>query len=390
MVRWTSAAVLLVLLLIGLERALPTGELKDYGSFVASGRAAVHGDDAYGIHALTFHVVLPGVDLWNPNLNPPVSLPAFALLNLIEPGRGFRIWWSISLCCYAVVVLLLVRTSSGLRWQTALWAFALAGLWDTLSLGQIYLPLVLAAVAAWLLMEQGRSSLAGVLVGIVVAMKPNFAVWPLLLLLAGHRPIALWALGSAGVLSLVPMVWLGTDPYWDWLKLIVSDRERAAFLTNASLPGLAARAGVPLVGILFGGIGLVAIGYLAATRRPDATRASALGILGGIAASPLAWVHYTLFLLPVFFRAKPSWLLTASAVLLAVPVPIVLAFVDAPGWQQLTVGSIYTWAVVLCATHVLRSTLREAVPLRIRRTYDLSSASFSISGSSRRSVRTNS
>ena len=215
MVKCTSAAVLLVLLIIGLERSLPTRELNDFGSFVASGRAAVDRDNPYGIHTLTFHVVLPGVDLWNPNLNPPASLPLFALLTLLEPARGFRVWWSLSLCCYAFVVLLLVRTSSGLRWQTALWAFALAGLWDTLSLGQIYLPLVLVAVVAWVFIEQGRRSLAGALIGIVVAMKPNFAVWPVLLLLAGHRTIALWAIGSAALLSLAPAAWLGTDPYWE-------------------------------------------------------------------------------------------------------------------------------------------------------------------------------
>jgi hypothetical protein len=67
----------------------------------------------------------------------------------------------------------------------------------------------------------------------------------------------------------------------------------------------------------------------------------------GIAASPIAWVHYTLFLLPVFFAARMSPPLVAAATLLVVPVAVVLRFLDAPAWQQLTIGSTYNWAIVL-------------------------------------------
>jgi hypothetical protein len=46
--------------------------------------------------------------------------------------------------------------------------------------------------------------------------------------------------------------------------------------------------------------------------------------------------------------------LLAAAVLLVVPVPFVLRFVEAPAWLQLTLGSSYNWAVLLCfAGHVL-------------------------------------
>jgi hypothetical protein len=368
MARWSAAAVLLGVLVFGLLHSLPSGELKDYGSFVASGGAALEGENPYGIHPLTFHVVLPGIDLWNPNLNPPVSLPAFAILSLIEPAHGFEIWWSVSVGCYVAAVLLLVRGKRE-AWLAALWAFALAGFWDTLSLGQIYLPLVFVAASAWVAMEQRHLCRAGVLLGIIVAVKPNFAVWPLLLLIAGHRRVALWAIGSAAVLSLLPALWLGAGPYWQWLELIASDRGRAAFLTNASLPGLAARAGLPFIGIPLGALSLLMLMYLSATRRPTLARASALGILGGIVASPLAWVHYTLFLLPVFCRVTWSRPLTVAALLLVIPVQTVLRFLDAPVWQQITIGSIYTWAVLLCGAHLaieeLRRPSRVAAPAAV-------------------------
>ena len=87
----------------------------------------------------------------------------------------------------------------------AVWASALAGFWDTLFLGQIYLPLVLAGVAAWLLLERGAGLWAGLLIGIVVAMKPNFLVWPVLLLLSGHYRSAVAAFVIASAISLIPL-----------------------------------------------------------------------------------------------------------------------------------------------------------------------------------------
>lgn len=333
----------------GLTRARPTGELRDFGSFMGSGQAGIAGENPYGVHPLTFHVVLPGFDVWNPNLNPPVSVPFFGLLWRLGPEHAFVLWWSVSLLCFVAAVALLVRRyGRGPAWLLPLWAVALAGMWDTLALGQIYLPLVLATVGSWLLLERGRHVAAGVLMGIVIAVKPNFAVWPVVLLLAGHSRGAVTAALTAAVLSLVPVITHGPRIYRQWVDLIASDTGRAAFLTNASIPGLALRLDAAVVGTVLS-IGLLTmLAWWAVRQRPAPLRASALGILGGIAASPIAWVHYTLFLLPVFFSRRWTPPVTAAAVLLVVPVHVVLRFLDAPLWQQVTAGSAYNWAVLLC------------------------------------------
>ena len=349
MARLVVAVCLLMLIAIGLERSLPSSELRDFGSFVASGRAGAAGQNPYGIHPLTFHVVVPGFDVWNPNLNPPISVPLFQLFDLLPPPQGFRIWWGISLVCYLLTIALLVQRygTRGSR-LLPLWAFALAGVWDTLVLGQIYLPLVLAAVVSWLLLDRGRYLAAGVMMGIVVAFKPNFAVWPILLLLSGHTRAATAAFSTAAVLSAVPLITHGTTIYGQWLELIVSDDHRGGFLTNASIPGLAQRMDAGSVGgaLSVGVLGGLAV--LAVRRRPTLLEASALGILGGIAASPIAWVHYTLFMLPIFFAWRLSTPLIVAAALLTVPVWEVLRFLAAPTWQQATVGSVYNWAVLVC------------------------------------------
>jgi hypothetical protein len=349
MLRWVGTGLLLVIIGSGIETSLPTAELRDYGSFIASGRAGGEGRNPYGIHPLTFHVVLPGFDVWNPNLNPPISVPLFQQLGRIDPHRGFRIWWSVSLICYVAAVVLLVRRyGAGPSSLLALWAFAHAGLWDTLALGQIYLPIVLGVVASWLLLERGRAGAAGLIMGIVVAMKPNLAVWPALLLLAGHYRVSLSAAASCTIVSLIPLATHGASVYQQWIELILSDKERAAFLTNVSLPGLAVRSSGWSVGMALSIAVLAALAAWAFRARPSPLRASALGILGGILASPIAWLHYTLFLLPVFFTNRLSPPLVMAAALFVLPVSQLLRLTDAPFWQQVTLGSAYNWATLLC------------------------------------------
>lgn len=365
MMRIVAAAVLLAVIAADLIWALPGRGLMDYGSFIASGQAAAAGLDPYGIYPLTLHVVLPGFESWNPNLNPPSSLPLFALLAKIDPAFGMRLWQGFSLACYALAVWLLLRRYCPTSWLLPLlWMLALAGFWDSLVLGQIYLPLVLAAVGAWLLLDHGRPVPAGLLIGLVVAAKPNFLVWPALLVLAGHYRPAAAALLSAALLCVLPVLLYGPHVYGQWIDLLLRDSDRAAFLTNASLPGLAQRLGAPSLGWLLSLMLLGGLAVWARWRRPSPLEAGLLGLTAALLASPIAWVHYTLFLLPVFFLVRSSPLLRASAALLVVPVPVVLDFLGTPWWLQASAGSVYGWAVVLCLAAVFadqaagRSSLR--------------------------------
>lgn len=337
-----------------LPRALPGEGLWDFGSFVASGRAAREGLNPYGVYPLTLHVVLPGFESWNPNLNPPVSALLFQLFDLGDPGLTFRIWWAISVMCFAATVFLLLRRYRPAEPVTlAVWAFGLAGFWDTLVLGQIYLPLVLAGTAAWIYLDQGANGRAGVLIGLIVAMKPNFLVWPVLLGLAGYGVPALVAVGTAAAISAVPLAVMGPHVYGQWIELIVSDRERAAFLTNASLSGLAARIGMPSVGLVLSLAVLAVSAWWAIRRRPTVTDASALALVVAILASPIGWVHYTLFLAPVLFSRWHAYPIRLVGLLLLVPVPFVIGQFGKPAWIQVTVGSVYGWAVVLCFLAVM-------------------------------------
>ena len=363
--RWAARLALCLLfawVIAGeLPRVQPSDLLWDFGSFVASGRAAREGLNPYGIHPLTFHVSLPGFEAWNPNLNPPISAILFQLLDGSDLHSSFRIWRWISVATYlATLLLLLWRYPAQQPLPLILWLFALAGFWDTLLLGQIYLPLVLAAVAAWTLLERGDGLWAGILIGLVVAMKPNFLVWPALLFLAGFYRPALVAGVTVGAVSALPLLVYGPEVYRQWFELIASDRERAFFLTNASLAGLATRAGLPVLGPILSLTLLAGLAAWAFLRRPDAVRTSALALVAALLASPLGWIHYTLFLLPILLSQWQRPVMRLVGLLLVVPVPFVIGQFTKPALTQLTVGSVYAWALVLCLAVLLADEWRIA------------------------------
>jgi hypothetical protein len=360
---WTVAFMAVWAISMELPRSLPGENLMDFGSFVASGRAAREGMNPYGIYPLTFHVSFPGFEAWNPNLNPPISALLFQAFDWAQPHVSLRVWWGVSVACYVLTVGLLVwRFRAQQPVAIAIWAFGLAGFWDTLVLGQIYLPLVLAGVAAWLLIERGSAVWAGVLIGVVVALKPNFLVWPALLFLSGHRRAPLVSGVVAGLVSAIPLLVYGPEVYRQWLELVASDRDRATFLTNASLTGLFARLDLRSLGVATS-VGLLgAAAIWAWWRRPEAMRASAVGILVGLLASPLAWIHYTLFLLPVLASRWHRLSLRLVAALLLVPVPFIIDRFGAPASVQATTGSLYNWALILCLTIILAEEMK--VPSR--------------------------
>jgi len=352
---WIAAALLTLfsLWVIWAEwhRIAPPHGLWDFGAFLASGRAAAERLNPYGVYPpLTPHVVFPGFEAWNPNLNPPISALLFQLFDLAPPDVSLRVWSWISIGLYAATIALLVhRYARGPEAVVLIaWAGALAGFWDTLYLGQIYIPLVLAAVGAWLLLERGEHVWAGVLIGLVIAIKPNFLVWPVLLFLAGHRKLSLISVGTAAVISIIPVLFFGVEIYRQWAELVVSDGERAMFLTNASLSGFTARAGIPYLGLVLSGAMLLALAAWALWKQPSVMQASSFALVGAVLASPLGWIHYTLFLLPVIvshWRFWPMWLVAA---MLCIPVPMIINQFGASASVQLTTGSAYGWALVLC------------------------------------------
>jgi hypothetical protein len=212
---------------------------------------------------------------------------------------------------------------------------------------------VAAAVGAWLHLERGRPVPAGLLIGLVVAFRPNLVPWPIVLALSGAWPVATTSLATAGLISLIPVMVYGPGIYHSWVTALVS--LNWPFLPdNTSLLGVASRLGVPGAGTLLGGMLLGGIAIWAWRTRPPATRVTAVALVGALLASPTAWLPYTLLLLPLFFAYPKQPILRVAAVLLVVPGDVVWILADRTPLDLLIFGSrgLVALALVLAAAAV--------------------------------------
>jgi alpha-1,2-mannosyltransferase len=134
------------------------GQTYDFGSFAASGINLTNQDNPYDANSpLVFESVFPPVNAGGrlPNLNPPFTLLFFRFITEQNVLTALNIWRGLSAGMYLVTLLILAR-----RYQPGfvklIWGLALAGIWHTIGLGQIYVPLLLIATLAWINLEEKR------------------------------------------------------------------------------------------------------------------------------------------------------------------------------------------------------------------------------------------
>lgn len=335
------------------------GELHDFGSFIAAGQLAQAGENPYSSNSpLVFNVTFKGISLSGdaPNLNPPISVLVFKQIANIDPFISINTWRVISILLFAASVLILQhaykKTGSSSVLRIA-WAIALAGFWHTIQLGQLYCFLLLLTVLTYVFLKNKKDIPAGIMLGLLIAFKPNFIFWAFALLAARRWKVFLSA-GFAGLLvSLIPVFTNGFEIYTQWL-------EASEFFTpvlllfpgNNSFQGLTARIGQPQIGIMLGAFLSLAVLWHIYKHRPVDSAVNAFGVTISLLISPIAWTGYTLLLLPVFFELnKWNWKYYLCAVIFAVPVVHVLDNFKTSIAGFILYGWFYGWGllVLLCA-----------------------------------------
>lgn len=317
----------------------------DYASFWASGAAASAGLDPYAVCPLTNRS--PDGQHAFVNLNPPILLPLFQAFALLEVGSGRLLWFALSLLLYGAAVLLLARAEPGTTPTLVAWALSLAPFWAGLALGQIYAALTLGTVGAWLLLRRGRDRAGGLLLGLLVASRPFFALWPALLLLSGQRRPALWAGASALGLTGLGALLYGPTTTLRWLETLAgpSTRPWLGWPLNVSLVGLAERLGLPALGLPLAALLVGGLLVWAVRARPDREQAGALALVGMLLAAPISWVYYVAFLLPAVWR-RSLW--HPGLLLLLVPAGLVQS--GGGVMPPVVSGSIYPLALLALLT----------------------------------------
>lgn len=328
-------------------------ELSDFGSFMASARLAENGENPYSIDSPLIHNIQTqdvNQTLPSPNLNPPISILLFQFFSKLPPLKTVSAWRLAAVAQYAIVLVLLAMAyPKQLTPLRLLWALNLAGIWNTLALGQIYTSLLLLASAAWLLMEKGYFKLAGFPLGIIIAFKPNFAFWVLLLGTARYFTVFISSAIAAAALWILPYLIFGLQIYEQWLAALSEYPSRGLLIAgNSSIQSLSARFGSFTPGSIFALL-LVGISlYLGFVKKDSLRSINSLGIISSILISPFAWPGYTMMSLPIFI-SRPHWnrQFTLAAFFLMFPYLIVMYFLRESLFTSVFFGWIYGWGLLL-------------------------------------------
>jgi alpha-1,2-mannosyltransferase len=282
---------------------------------IASDSMVVHMD--FDVFWRSARALLEGGDVYSENggpsisTNPPFWTVLVVPLALLEPITAYRLFVLLAVLAGVSYV---AWTAEELRLRPA-WAVFGASLLvfsnpflGTLALGQVYTILALGLVAAWVADRRGKTLVSGAALGLVLAVKPQFApvlLWPLLR--RRWRMLAA-ALASGAAATLIGLVVAGPDALVDWLAY-VSSRQPDGYWDNHTLPGAMARLFgenefvepvallpwmEPLAYVL--GIAIIVLTALRARKSPE------MGLWALVAASllvsPISWHNYLVLLGP--------------------------------------------------------------------------------------------
>jgi Glycosyltransferase family 87 len=347
---YVALALTIILNITWIQSALD--QLLDFGSFIAAGQEAASGHNPYTEDSLLVYLIESennAQPLPSPNLNPPLSILFFIPLSKLDPITAVSGWRIATALLFGMGVLILANsypTSTNLT--RIAWALSLAGFWHMIALGQIYAPLLILAIGVWIFTERGDHKLAGLALGAIIAIKPNFVFWLVLLGVTGYTAAALTAAIVALALSILPALIFGVEVYKQWLTALFNYPSRGLSIAgNTSFQSLTARFGSALPGTLISLLFIAGSLYFAHQHKFSLNRINTLGLVGSLLISPFSWVGYTILTLPIFFaRSRWSWPYKLSAALLSFPYILILYFFQKSFFNLVLFGWLYGWGLL--------------------------------------------
>ncbi len=332
--------VLVVLYLLGVSGVLQKPGF-DFFLFMDSGAALARGDPPYAVTS-TFHAAFGDHTLYN--LSTPILLPLLARVSLIDRQAGWIAWYVTSLAIFAVTVVILWRHFRS-PWSVVVWSFAAAGLWQTLILGETYIPLVLLTGLFWVSASRGSTLAAGIALGFIISLKPNFALWGALLLVGGAGSIATAATITTILLIAASSALFGPSIWLAWARAAVGTTMVQSG-TNSSIDAFVTRAGLPVLWLPASVLLVAVICYLVRRRRFDVLSISTIGLCLSLMVSPIAWPGYTLMTVPRLHERRWTISILLAAVILTIPTSFVPALTP-NAIVTAVVAAVYLWALCL-------------------------------------------
>lgn len=314
------------------------GEI-DFHAFYESAQAWRLGNDLYAT----------GVEY--PNLNPPHFVVAFAVFTWFSEHVAITVFMAINLAATLVAGAIVWRElhlprsfvplTIGIA-ATGLSTGMLFGLEEGHPIGLF----ALCVTAAWASHRQGRLALTGVLLGLLVSVKPFFGCILLVSLVGREWRVILWAVAAGSAAAIAGALLAGPSSVLRWIE---TGRQVYWFYhpLNASLAGLLSRSGMGWLPWAMLTIALLA-GTVAALRRSASIDASWLAAgLASLLVSPLGWAYYLPLLAgPLAAVAIRRPVLIVAGLGFIWPVPVIMTLTSGEGLAAATVCSITTWSLI--------------------------------------------
>ena len=318
----------------------------DWRSLMVSGQAISEGKNPYLSNEKT--PLIPAYDRYGnsrdmvlQNLNPPAALFLFQIIAGINVQVSYWIWFVFSFLLFLTCIYLLLRSYPSPDWlQLSIWALSSTFFLYVLMVGQIYIQLAFISILAWLGLKNKQFVLAGCLIGLLIAIKPNFVIWPTALFLIGYYKTAIISGITFLMVSGFSALVYGINIFPDWFKVMGS----AWWVNNPinmSIIGLLDRLNFTGIEVIV--TVLIIIGFLAFVfwLRPPWEDVSGLSLAISLFISPFAWVYYAVFLLPVYLTRKWTLLSMISASCFLFPASLVFFLGKISPTMSIFMGLIY-------------------------------------------------
>lgn len=329
--------------------------VSDFGSFYASALFAIDKMNPYSINSpLINYVNFPeiGVNGIAPNLNPPISILLFELFTKFDLQISIIAWRIFMVILYAVSLYLLERLypSKGAPFIfRILWAFSLSGFWHMIKIGQIYGVIIFLVVLTWIMLKKERYLLAGIFLGLLIALKPNFILWSFILLADRKWRVFITSGVIAGVVSAIPIFRYGHEVYYQWIEATTMyTPDLLVFPGNNSFLGLLSRLQHGEIAVIINICFCVLIFSLIFLAKPNVEQVSSLGIVMSLLVSPIAWTGYTIVTLPIFYKIQRwKFIQVITAAIFSFPFSFIPLLFIKSDFNFIFWGWFYGWGLLL-------------------------------------------
>jgi hypothetical protein len=193
--------------------------------------------------------------------------------------------------------------------------------------------------------------------GLLIAFKPNFAIWAVLIFLGGFRRAGAGALVAAGGFTLLALLVDGPGVVRQWLAATPTLAQAGAGMAriggNLSFVAIFGRFDLTYAGFVLSLVLAAAACSLARIRRYSLSDLNSLGLVCCLFLGPVTWVGYSILLLPCFFSGRWSTTKIAAAALLCVPAWLVERIDTFGPHAQLAAESVYAIGVLFLLVSLL-------------------------------------